>query len=870
MATRKSPRFQSKKGAYPDFIDPSAPKLYRDSDDTTTSESSASQLRDPVTTPDAIDDQNDNEGQQSNSILARNEYMYPNLEGEVGNDESSSSDSDETESALSEQDIIESDEQDEADEQESNHDENHDENEDVEATRGSMRMTRSRAARVTSNRQGVTSYMRRSIPQNRYRSYPGLAEFFKPVLRDGNKVASVCRLCKTKINHHANSRLFNHLLKSCKDIGEAKRNVVERMLNKGSDDSRFNFVLAKVIVKNNLPIRLVECPLFRRLCHMTPPINFPSRHRISSFHIPTLSSQVEKKFFEEVSRGPNYCLSTEFDHWTDSTHRSLLAVLVTKENGARYLLDVEDVSTVGHSADSIVETLNRVLEPIEPQKINSIISDAAASCAKARGDFVMQPRYRHVVQHRCTAHLLNLIGKGVTEDPEVALIMKQASMLVSVLSSDVRIMAEFTRAGTSRCRRYIKTRWYSTISMIESLINCQDLATRELATAINNGRSGQNPERMASLEVLQSDLFGPNLRILASIFRPLANCIAISERASSYLGESMCSILEFAKSLFDSDWEVSFVIPTIESFLIHFNATKLSKTCLGLMIAAYFLDRRNIANYVTRRGVFATLKVLYDLALSMGYLHATLQRTLPAELYSFWKREGTFARKIEQEQSARDWWLKQPDAGVLKGLALRIVSLRSSSANIERLFSTMKSIQVPNRHRFALTTMTRMARTRISNDWYDDPEDEFDDEFEYEMLSLEQRRRSQTQKGPTRDSQSFRVELEAGADAFARNLASTGVGAIDSEDETVTSAASSSQTGPSPPRKKIGFASSRAAPHHLPNRLKRECRAAYREFFKIIDFNITNTEHTQEQAEEERPHHAFSSLLSTFKNIIKN
>lgn len=484
------------------------------------------------------------------------------------------------------------------------------------------------------------------------------------------------------------------------------------------------------------------------------------------------------------------------------------------------------------------------------------MSDAAASCTKARSEFIKQDKYKHVVQQRCIAHLLNLIGKDISEHEEVQDIVRKATTLVNTLNYDSKVMAEFTRAGQRRCSRYVKTRWYSMVSVLETLVDCEDIAIAALSKVIRESRAQMNLERVESLETLQSDLFGPNVRILVSIFRPLANCIAIAESKESHLGDAMKAMLEFAKSLFDSDWEIEYVVPTIMAFLTHFNTTKLHEDGLGLMLSAYFLDKRNNRNYVTDEGAKLVLKTLYDLGRAMDFTVDQVGGSLGYELKAYYLESGSYSRKADPNETAEEWWRGQPDIGILKTLALRVVSLRSSSANIERLFSVMKTIQAPNRLRLSLSSLTNIARAKIANNWSPEPSDECD--FDADPPSP-------TDSNSVRREYSFSVDLEKGADAFNRNLETSSLGPLDTD---IDSQSSDSDQGTTVvlPRPK--------SPHHLTKRFKRHpnVKESYRQFFKIFDFSNVNEGNSSEKevAEEDNARFGLQAVLESFGKAIKN
>lgn len=713
---------------------------------------------------------------------------------------------------------------------------------------------------------------RRYKYRSSYQAYPILKEFYEPVIVNGKKVASTCKLCDSKITHHSNERHFDHLTVRCKSINDESRNRLLQVWHRSTasgntNETKYALLLTKIIIKHNLPLRLADCEMFREILRLSPPLVPISRQRISAFYIPRVSDLIAEKFMKETAQGSDYVLSIEFDHWTDALHRSLLAVLATRNDGAKFLIEVEDVSAVGNFAESIVSTLNHVLDRFESSKINAIVSDAASACTKARADFFKQDKYKHIIQQRCFAHLLNLIGKDVSEHPECQDILKKASQVVAAINGDAKVMAEFAKAGQRRCARYVKTRWYSMVTMLENLIDCQDAAIEALTKVMNESRIQTNIERVETSRTLQSDLFGPNLNILVSIFRPLANCIAVAEDEESRLGDAMKALLEFVKSLFDCDWEVEFVLPTIMAFLNHFNATKLNEDGLGIMLAAYLLDPRNSMNYVTEEGAKLVLKTLYDLALTMKYTLKQVGSSLGMEMKAYYTRTGFFSAKVEPNQSAEMWWRAQPNFGLLKFLALRVVTLRSSSANIERLFSVLKVIQGPNRLRFALRSLTSIARTKIANRLAEDLADiREDDTFEFYQQQGDESIRRESSSSQQTKRRSFSVDLESGLEAFERNLQSSTLGALDTDNDSMRSESCYQDVIINLQRPRN--------PHHLTKKFQDHpfVKASYKEFFKIFDFSILNDPQPEEQELEAAGDDArfgITRVLNIFSEVFR-
>lgn len=100
--------------------------------------------------------------------------------------------------------------------------------------------------------------------------------------------------------------------------------------------------------------------------------------------------------------------------------------------------------------------LNHVLDCFESSKINAIVSDAASACTKARADFVKQDKYKHIIQQRCFAHSLNLIGKDVSEHPECQDILKKVSQVVAAINGDAKSWLNLPKRGNDAARVMLK------------------------------------------------------------------------------------------------------------------------------------------------------------------------------------------------------------------------------------------------------------------------------------------------------------------------------------------------------------------------------------------------------------------------------
>lgn len=203
------------------------------------------------------------------------------------------------------------------------------------------------------------------------------------------------------------------------------------------------------------------------------------------------------------------------------------------------------------------------------------------------------------------------------------------------------------------------------------------------------------------------------MKALIRVLRPFANCIAVAEKADGSLGEAVNALFEYVRSLFNLDWENDMYSKAVEAFLLYFNKEKLGDEEYGIILASYFMDRRFKMDYITVEGCDLVFETVVKVATLTGYSPDSMDEILVNEFTNFTKQRGTLSRIAEPTEKSTEWWEKQEDCGILKRAGVRLGNLRSSSANLERLFSMVKIIQGTNRTRFSLSTLENIARVKL-------------------------------------------------------------------------------------------------------------------------------------------------------------
>lgn len=242
--------------------------------------------------------------------------------------------------------------------------------------------------------------------------------------------------------------------------------------------------------------------------------------------------------------------------------------------------------------------------------------------------------------------------------------------------------------------------------MFESLHNIREEVLELLKSTMQ--------DNCDQISTLRDTVFWEDFTEVLKIIRPLANCIAVAEKANGSVGETIKHLLDFAESLFAQDWDNQFTLSAINAFFIYFSPSKLGDFEYSLYIAAYFLDRRYKMDFVTKEGAELVMITLVKLATLCGFSSSIIETVLIDEYMAFCAQEGSFSRTADKDKSAIEWWQDQPDTGVLRKIGMRLANLKSSSANIERLFSIISGIQGKYKTNFSISTLTHIARVKLS------------------------------------------------------------------------------------------------------------------------------------------------------------
>ena len=99
------------------------------------------------------------------------------------------------------------------------------------------------------------------------------------------------------------------------------------------------------------------------------------------------------------------------DGWTNPAGHSIYNFIIMAHNRQEFLYQLRDLSSIKHTAQNLVEEIDKVLQKVGPDKFAAVVTDNASNCALARS--IISEKYPFIFNTRCIAHCVNLITKDV-------------------------------------------------------------------------------------------------------------------------------------------------------------------------------------------------------------------------------------------------------------------------------------------------------------------------------------------------------------------------------------------------------------------------------------------------------------------------
>lgn len=515
----------------------------------------------------------------------------------------------------------------------------------------------------------------------------------------------LCKYCNKKVSNRHYNVLFSHL-RSCNKapnsvVARLQRNKKKRMktgvkardiINCGSSSitssdeensitsEELDKIIAKFLFLAGVPISIVDKNPWKHFIKLA----FAWYNPKGSTHI--MKIELKLMYENEQSRilgviAKQQHLSLITDGYTNINGHHIVNFLLCSP-GMKPIF-YKSINTTG-TCQNAIAVATEILSIIEAfNNIIAVITDNMSTNIKAWE--IIQARHKYITCQGCLAHLSNLLLKDLMQIDRNALRIKEARSITKFVNNHAAVLFMFEEIQNEKFKNKLipskqglvlpcDTRWYSSISCLERIIVNRSVLV-ETFKHPNVIKSQERNNKFAELssKVDTNDSFWNDIMEITRKYKKIVELIAFTEMDESNISE----IFKLYNNLFKIE-----NLSTVETRIINHRKPEFET---DIIIHAHLLDPQNrffgpTAEQIAKSESFFRGINTNETTEFMKYC-AHNNTNISYDVLIWWKIYGK--TKFPQ----------------LSNYALKVLSIRTSSAASERCWSIFKWIHNPRRAR---------------------------------------------------------------------------------------------------------------------------------------------------------------------------
>ncbi|XP_020241521.1 uncharacterized protein LOC109819937 isoform X2 [Asparagus officinalis] len=384
------------------------------------------------------------------------------------------------------------------------------------------------------------------------------------------------------------------------------------------------------------------------------------------------------------------------DAWSDRKMRSIMNIVVHSDGGTAFLGSC-DASGDKHDANYICNYVEKAIEELGAQNVVQIVTDGASNnMAAAKSLAIKKP---NIFWTTCAAHTINLMLADIAKIRPIrsAIAMgRTVSVYIYSHTRSLHVMREFARGDLVRPG---VTRFATAFLALESLrdkkkvLKQMFVSNEWMECELSTKEAGKKVT-----EIIHSNKFWDNVDLALRVFSPLVKVLRRVDGdkipSMGFVYGDMMKAKEEIKEAFQ-DEEKKYLL--IEKIIDKRFDAKLKEP---LHKAGYYLNPYfyypNLME-IERDGSF--LSCLVDCMNKFYPDDGDMLGNIGDQLSDYQHQRGSFGRELAKREAKKPnnnpviWWkLFGTDASELRMMAMRILSLTTSSSACERNWSTFEMI----------------------------------------------------------------------------------------------------------------------------------------------------------------------------------
>ncbi|CAO2038512.1 unnamed protein product, partial [Urochloa humidicola] len=417
------------------------------------------------------------------------------------------------------------------------------------------------------------------------------------------------------------------------------------------------------------------------------------------------------------------------DAWTDRKRRSIMNICLHCSIGSSFL-ESKEVSEESHTGQMIFEYVDGCIERVGAGNVVQVVTDNASNNMAAKDLlFVKRPS---IFWTSCATHTLNLMLEGMGKIKKFKGIIDQAKSMTIFIYSHHRTLAlmrkytkkrDIVRPGVTRFASNFLTlqSLYEKREQLRTMTQCD-----EWDKFLQMSHIKKNSKGVLATAAMTKPNFWNGVALCLRVFEPLVKVLRmvdsdIKPSMAFLYGEIVKAKEQIKVAIRNIDKPVNLALYNNVIEIID-NKMK-DRLDSPLHLAAYLMNPYYSYN---DESVFTSEQVMDGFITTVEtFYHGDYDKqskVLNEELHKFRDKQGHFGKPVAKagctnyDFSPANWWGSYgTQVPTLQRMAIRILSLTSSSSGCERNWSCFEDIHTKKRNKLTCERLNQLVFVQYNN-----------------------------------------------------------------------------------------------------------------------------------------------------------
>lgn len=465
------------------------------------------------------------------------------------------------------------------------------------------------------------------------------------------------------------------------------------------DQDKADELLSRAIFASRSPLSVVENSHWRTLfSFLRPAYKLPSRYMLSGQFLENEYKNVSALVAEAIAAADSVVLAV--DGWSNIRNEPIVNFVVTTPKA--FLYKVLPTGRSCHTAEFMAQEISCVIDEIGPQKVFGVVTDNAANMKAAWRLLETKYARTNLFTYGCLAHSLQLIFTDMNTLPTLKSLIADATACVKAIKNSHKLNTAFiekqlTTGVKLSLKLPVKTRWGSLVSCLESLKeNKQTIKTMAIDESLSDVIN-----KVETLKVnMLSDDFWDNVTGFYNLLKPILDTITIVESDTPQLSQVLSLYKKIEVNVEDMLDKTSPLLKSEEKKVREILKNRKAFAIYDVHKIANLLDPHFKGCDLTPEEETAAVEQIYNAAIKIPDIEEDI---VLAELANYIAKQEFFSKTFlwssVNKLNPIAWWAGLCKSTALSKVAVKFLSLPTTSAACERTFSTYSDIHTKKRNR---------------------------------------------------------------------------------------------------------------------------------------------------------------------------